>query len=68
VIEDKKMGDMAKRVLRVKEVLRLLGISRATLFRLRRRGDFPPAVRLSTTAIGFRDEDFRAWVDSRLGK
>lgn len=62
------MGDMAKRVLRVKEVLRLLGISRTTLFRLRRKGDFPPAVRLSTTAIGFMAEDVSDWVNSRLGK
>jgi hypothetical protein len=45
-----------------------LGVSRATLFRLRRRGDFPHAVRLSTTAIGFREEDLLAWVNSRVGR
>lgn len=52
-------------VLRKRAVCTLLGISAATLDRLRQRGEFPPAIRLGEQAIGFRRSDIDAWLAAR---
>jgi prophage regulatory protein len=61
-IEGSLRGD---RVLRKREIGRLLGLSLATVDRLRAAGDFPPAVRLSTRRIGWREIDIREWAANR---
>ena len=52
-------------VLRVTDVCKRLGISRRTLDRWRRSGDFPEPVRLAGQTIVWRVETFDAWLDSR---
>lgn len=53
------------RIVRRAEVLHLTGLSRATLYRLLGQGRFPCPVRLSTNAIGWREAEVRAWLESR---
>lgn len=44
----------------------LLGVSRTTLWRLRKDcPSFPPAVRISSGAVGFRGDELRAWLRTR---
>jgi prophage regulatory protein len=47
------------------DVCSLLRISRPTLWRLRRAGQFPAPVSLSKRSIGWRRADVEAWVGSR---
>ena len=56
---------IAQLVLRKRAVCRLLGISPATLDRLRARGDFPPALRISDQLIGWPTTAIELWVDQR---
>jgi prophage regulatory protein len=51
--------------LRTDEVLRLLGVSRVTLWSWRRRGLFPRARRLGPNTIGWPAEEIQAWKASR---
>ena len=52
-------------ILRVVDVCEMLGISRQTLYHLRRDGDFPAAVPLRGRCIGWRLRDVEAWIDAR---
>ncbi len=52
-------------IVSVAEVLRRTGISRATLYRLRRKGLFPNAVRVGERRIGFFVSDVRNWLEGQ---
>ncbi len=52
-------------VLRAVEVCVVLGITRQTLYRWSKDGNFPPSVRLGPGTIGFRVADLKAWLESR---
>ncbi|WP_426615384.1 helix-turn-helix transcriptional regulator [Bradyrhizobium sp. McL0616] len=45
------------RVLRAREVCKILGISRATLWRREREGLFPKSVRLTQSTVGWFERD-----------
>ena len=46
----------------------LIGLSLATLWRLRRRGDLPEPIRLSPGCVGWRSSDIEAWLSARVGR
>ena len=52
-------------VLRSDEVTRLTGLSRTTLWRLERRGEFPLRVHLGANSIGWIGSEVREWIDCR---
>ncbi len=55
------------RVIRVPELLTILGISRATLWRLTREAeDFPRPIRVSRAAVGYLESDVRAYLERRV--
>ncbi len=53
------------RVLRQAEVCALTGLSRTTIWRLETRGDFPRRRKLGRQAVGWMEDEVRAWVDAR---
>ena len=56
------MGD---RLLRRREVEELTGLSRASIYRLMRGGRFPLAVKVSTTAVRWKESEITTWIQSR---
>ena len=48
-----------------REVVRHLGISRTTLWRWLRSGQFPPPVRLGPGRVAFREADLIEWAAAR---
>ncbi len=52
-------------ILRTPDVIRATGLSRTTLWRLERLGDFPPRVRLGANSIGWVESEVRAWIETR---
>ncbi|CAN5850356.1 hypothetical protein BH18ACI5_BH18ACI5_04370 [soil metagenome] len=52
-------------VLRVPDVLLRVRLSRATLHRLRRAGQFPAAVRLTDRTVGFIASEVDGWIRER---
>ena len=56
---------MKASILRVADVVGLLKISRATLWRWQRSGRFPKPVRLGPNSIGWHDSEVRAWLEAR---
>ena len=56
------MGD---RLLRLREVKEITGMSRSHIYRLMQKGDFPRPVRIGPTAVRWRESEVNAWVESR---
>jgi len=52
-------------ILRAPDVRRLTGLSRTTIWRMVRKGEFPVPRRLSTNAIGWIASDVEAWIAAR---
>jgi len=53
-------------ILRKKDVLKIIGLSAATLWRLQKRGEFPRSVSLTgNRAVGWRESDIIEWMENR---
>lgn len=52
-------------ILRLKHVQHRLALSRSAIYARMAAGDFPPAIQLGPRAIGWRQADIDAWVESR---
>src|SRR5260370_41852547 len=52
-------------IVRPKAVRALTGLSRSTLWRLCRRGEFPQPLKLTARLIGWRAAEVQHWLDSR---
>ena len=47
-----------------KEVCSLIGVSRGTLFRMRREGKLPTPMQVSSRLVKWRRSDIMAWIES----
>lgn len=56
------LADTGSRILRLKAVLELTGLSRSTLYRKIERGGFPGQVRISERCIRWRERDLQRWL------
>ena len=52
-------------IMRRPEVVRMLGISRGTLYRWMSTGNFPRPIRLGPASIAWRRSDIDEWLASR---
>jgi prophage regulatory protein len=52
-------------ILRVSEVARRVGLSRTTIWRRERSGDFPLRIRLGGRSVGWLDSEVEEWLESR---
>ena len=53
-------------LLRMREVTRTVGLSRATIYRLMGRGEFPRAVTLTGSAVAWVQTEVDAWIAERV--
>ena len=54
-----------ERIMGQKEVQQITNLSRTTLWRMERSGEFPQRLRLSDTRIGWKSQEVWEWIDSR---
>ncbi len=52
------------RIIRRQELLSLLGISNATLYRWLNEGDFPRPKKLGANSVGRLESDVREWLEN----
>ena len=52
-------------IYRLPTVARITGLSKATIYRLRERGEFPQPVQLSPRCVGWRVKDIEEWLEAR---
>ena len=53
------------RLIRLRDVLGLTGLSRSTLYRKKRAGDFPESVQLGERVVAWWQSEVREWMASR---
>ncbi len=53
------------KILREHDICERLKVSRSTLWRWRRKGNFPRPIRLGENTIGWLEDDFNNWVQER---
>jgi prophage regulatory protein len=53
------------RLLRIKEVMQITGLSRMTLYRMERVGHFPRRRQLGAHSVAWLEGDVSLWVQSR---
>ena len=58
----------SKRILRLKDVQTLTGLSRTMIYDLQAKGEFPQSIKLvkSGRAMGWQYSDVINWIDSRV--
>lgn len=56
---------MNNTIIRRPDVQLRTGLSRSTIYDGMSKGTFPQAVKLSARAVGWRESDIAAWLDSR---
>ena len=56
---------MVDRLIRRQEVEKLTGLSRSTIYRLRKLGKFPEQVRIGPRAVGWSLSEILAYIRSR---
>ena len=56
---------MHDRLLRCCQVEEITGMSRSSIYRLMKSGEFPPRVKVGPAAVRWRESDITAWVESR---
>ena len=52
-------------MLRRRSVERMTGLSKSTLYRLIKKGEFPPPLRLTRKAVRWRREEVHEWLSLR---
>jgi predicted DNA-binding transcriptional regulator AlpA len=55
--------NLPERILRMQEVIEITGISRTTIWRMERKGEFPTRVRLSENSVGWKLIDIQKWIN-----
>jgi prophage regulatory protein len=53
-------------LIRLPQVLQRTGLSRATLYRLAKTGDFPRPVKIGLRASAWRSREINEWVATRV--
>jgi prophage regulatory protein len=55
------------RILRLKDVVRMVGLSRSTVWNLDREGKFPKHRKLGPRSVGWVDTEIHEWIAGRFG-
>ncbi|ODS22887.1 hypothetical protein AB835_11800 [Candidatus Endobugula sertula] len=58
----KQSNDTQDRILRAHKVQHIVGVSRSTIWRMERKGQFPARLPMGTDNIGWLKSDIEAWI------
>jgi prophage regulatory protein len=53
------------RMLRIKQIIAMMGLSRMTIYRLERAGLFPTRRKLGKNSVAWIDDDIASWIAAR---
>ncbi|EOZ4792127.1 AlpA family transcriptional regulator [Pseudomonas aeruginosa] len=54
------------RLIRLKEVMRLTGLGRSTVYKVMKEGSFPGSVALGDKAVAWVESEVQEWILARL--
>ena len=59
------MPDTAPKILRLPQVVARIGLSKNSIYRLIRQGEFPRPLQLTPNTVGWRVDEVDKWADAR---
>jgi prophage regulatory protein len=59
-------GGASRRLLRLPEVMRIVGLGRSSLYDRIQHGRFPSPVSLGGRAVAWRSQDIEDWIETRM--
>jgi len=62
------MSESFDRLVRLRELVKLLSISRANVYRLMKMGKFPQSIKLAERTVAWRLSEIETWVQERASK
>jgi prophage regulatory protein len=63
---DRAIEQYLERLMPISEVMHLTGLSKSTIYLYVNGGEFPPAVKLGTRRVGWRELEIQSWVRARI--
>ncbi|CAM4357413.1 helix-turn-helix transcriptional regulator [Vibrio agarivorans] len=57
---------VTSRLMRVKEIIRITGLSRSSLYKCISEGQFPKAVSLSERSVAWVEEEVQDWITAKI--
>lgn len=63
-----EMQSTGRRVIRKRELLKMIPLSDATIWRMEKRGEFPKRFTLGGRAVGWFADEIDEWLDSKAIK
>ena len=57
--------DNQKHIIRLRQVLEQVSLSRATVYKMIRRSEFPKPVQIGQRSVGWLTEEVNTWLESR---
>ncbi|MBE9607866.1 helix-turn-helix transcriptional regulator [Chitinilyticum piscinae] len=63
-LQRQTLAPASHRILRMKDVTAITGISKSSIYRHIQSGHFPQSIRLSQHAVGWRSDQIEAWMNS----
>ena len=65
-MEVNKIPQSNPHLIRMPEVVKICGLSRASIYRIIKTKDFPAPVKLSTQAVAWVHHEIMTWVEQRM--
>ncbi len=59
---------MIDRVIRRKELEKIVGLSRSSIYLRMSNGTFPKPIPLGGRSVGWLESDIQAWIDARIAE
>ena len=66
--ERRRAHEPSPKLLRFPAVRERTGLSRSTIWRLERQGQFPQHHRISANAVAWVEEEVTSWIQARIGR
>ena len=57
--------DKADRIIRIKELIDMVGLSRTTIWRMENYGSFPKRVSLGANSVGWKLSEINQWLENK---
>jgi len=54
-----------KKIFRMQELTKIIGLSKASIYRLIKTNKFPAPIQISSRCVGFVSDDIYKWIDER---
>jgi len=59
------MNDTQVLLVRLRQLISIVGLSRSTIYRLVKAGNFPKPIRIGISSLAWRMDEIHEWIDSR---